>query len=904
MAILPDKILTDSQIANFVQECNECQKNLTGESLFQIPDPALPGVGLLISLQIRSLERSLAASFAPIFIGKKIIDDARESPLSFLRIVREGLSTIRDLLQNPLQTLLDETINRVLEQFPFPIRFIINDSLSSLDTSQLRNLIESSSSISSGDQLKFDYDILFSSRQIPLPGEITTISPDLQTSRIFLVNNQSKESDLPPFANLESGDIFTLFSEENIVTYRISSKKEENIYFSLSVEKLASTENINPDQNKFFDPGFKKGISLSQNLVLRNFLTSDGRIILPFSVFGLNFIGFNKLAIELGNFNSLSETAPIKRVVERLQLETGLNFQTVLSDMLNGIFPVLNFESLGIGNVKEENKEKLISLARLIQIGATNPFFLIKTILNYLKLLLLPLKLIIDVLKGIGSKITNPASLIRTVINGITNPLNLVCDLISIAIIEFLTPYIQTPITAVMPFSEALVDPTNASRGIRPLIRDLVCGAFFRKLKDYRPNESFFNEQNRLIGEDKPPFQFGPNISYFISNEAGDPSQGEIRVNSNIPSDVRFIKVNTISNTVDDATPFLANVNPGELIRIIIGGEIGEYRVNSNIFIISSNGNFFEYAVQPFFNVNTNSELINQNPLGSVSNQGIKAFLNINNPDVSFLFIIEKYLPVKLIAVWQGIKGILSIIICIAARIPTIFTSVIRSLFGREEDISVTDQNPISLDPQSSLESVTNILELLYGREFIVLNRDPSIMSKIIRGNSNNPELTDFINLAIDLIGNNSSLEGGIEQPFYELYQNLVDSGNSFQISSQNINFNIGTNENFPNFGLLDVRDLGNLVKILSVAFFELRNFEEDTRVEGLLIPRVFVVREGRSEIIFNGGILLDVLREYRIFRDLFIFNNRIGASSARFLISTQIRFITARLLPTLNTSS
>jgi hypothetical protein len=123
MAILPERILTPQQVNLFVRECNECQKRLTGQPLFQIPEVELPGIGLLIDLQIQTLERSLASAFAPIFLGKKIITEARESPARFFSIVGDGLASIRQLFSDPLQFVLDEGINKVLEQFPFPIRF-------------------------------------------------------------------------------------------------------------------------------------------------------------------------------------------------------------------------------------------------------------------------------------------------------------------------------------------------------------------------------------------------------------------------------------------------------------------------------------------------------------------------------------------------------------------------------------------------------------------------------------------------------------------------------------------------------------------------------------------------------------------------------------------------------------
>ena len=48
MAVLPDKILTEQKIAEFIDQANTNAKNIVGDSKFTIPDPSLPGTGLLI----------------------------------------------------------------------------------------------------------------------------------------------------------------------------------------------------------------------------------------------------------------------------------------------------------------------------------------------------------------------------------------------------------------------------------------------------------------------------------------------------------------------------------------------------------------------------------------------------------------------------------------------------------------------------------------------------------------------------------------------------------------------------------------------------------------------------------------------------------------------------------------
>ena len=73
MAILPDKILADQEISDFVNRVNTRADQILGKSQFEIPSPNLPGLGLLIKLQIRVFEKVIASFFAPIFIGKQIV---------------------------------------------------------------------------------------------------------------------------------------------------------------------------------------------------------------------------------------------------------------------------------------------------------------------------------------------------------------------------------------------------------------------------------------------------------------------------------------------------------------------------------------------------------------------------------------------------------------------------------------------------------------------------------------------------------------------------------------------------------------------------------------------------------------------------------------------------------------
>lgn len=900
MAILPENILTPQQVNTFVEQCNECQKRLTGQPLFEIPDVELPGIGLLIDLQIQTLERSLASSFAPIFLGKKIITEARERPIRFFSIVREGIESIRQLFSDPLQFVLDEGINKVLEQFPFPVRIIIDPSFSGINTDNLRSLLNNVSVSTGSGGISFNYEVLFLTNQIPLDGQIVTPDSSLNETTLLRINNTPKSGqEKPPVSELEIGEEFTIFTPENNATFRINSKVDKNFYFDLEVQKLSSSSNFNQNENKIFAPGFSTGLSISQDVSLRRFVGSGGRILLPFSVFGVNFIGFSRLAIEIGSFATLQNNSRIKQFIDKLGIEAGLNFQEVSSDMVNGIFPEINYDKLRAGDSKEKAKEKMIALSRLIQLGIAKPLFLIKIILAYLKLLLLPLKIVFGVLKGLSERITNPVSLIRTVIQGISNPLRLICEFISIAVIEFLDPYLRPIITPIIPYQEAVIDPIDPSRGFKPLISDLVCGLFFKKLKDYSPNNSFFQQQNRLLREDQDPIEFGPNLPYFIVVALGEPPVGEIYLSSENSSEVRVLKVSTLSNTVEDATPFLANVNVGETIRLVINDTVVTYRINSSFFKISTSGNYYEFLVQPISIIegpNTGQPNPNIQQNLRIPIQGLSSLLNINSPNKEFLFIVEKYLPIKLITTWQSIKGILALVICVVSRIPTLLTAVIKSLFDREQDLFVNDENPSSQNVEDLVELSGDVLRILYG------GQNP-VMNQITITGPAGQNRQDFIDLAIGIIGNSENSTDGIEQLFYSLRENTLARDGTFQVLRSDLPAN---SQSSFYWGALDLNDLGNIVKILTVADFELRDLPEFFNgspwiASGQPIPRVFVNVSGESREIFPGGSLIDVLYRYRIFTDLTGVNGDIVTTQdARNLISLQLAFVYLRLLPSL----
>ena len=138
MAVLPDKILTKQKIEEFIDQANTNAKNIVGDSKFTIPDPSLPGTGLLIKLWIRQAEKSFSSYFVPILAIKEVLNNPLEIP--------GKIGDISGFIKNPLQDLLDETVNnQVASDFFLPLRLFFFQTTLSIARMVVvyRNLVKS-----------------------------------------------------------------------------------------------------------------------------------------------------------------------------------------------------------------------------------------------------------------------------------------------------------------------------------------------------------------------------------------------------------------------------------------------------------------------------------------------------------------------------------------------------------------------------------------------------------------------------------------------------------------------------------------------------------------------------------------------------------------------------------------
>ena len=807
MAVLPDKILEDFEIESFINRVNDSAEKIISDPKFKLTTPNLPGFSLLLKLQIRAFEKSLASSFAPVFLGKKALSGGFSA-------LKDAFGGIVSIFSNPLQFILDEGLNSVLGEFPFPIRFEIGGG----GSGTLDLPVSDGRSFTTFND--YSYVGVFGSSDMPSPGQYTTEQDSIPNIRQVVISTTTNDGiDNSLLEKLSPGDEIQISDGTFLGVYIVNSLtilvEDQGVKLDLTIKSVSPLDG-NAGENTI--PGFStSNVSLNGcQLATRSFLQGDGTLRIPLGSVGLNLPLLSSISFVVGDFSSLKDSSPTKQYVDKLSAQTGVDFQELFGGILNGRFPTIDYAKLeeetaaGIEDSDEQSKEDLIVVARILEIASTNPCFLIGIIINYLKLLLLPLQVVVGVLKGLGELISGPVKLLKTVIKGVTDPIGLICDLVSKAFLEVIRPYIQSPLQAAdITWEEALNDPNDPKRGLQPLISDMVCGDFSKKLKDYVPNPSFFeNLANSIkIGDSA---EGGPQITYDLITSGDYPQEGQVLVNSDKTSQITNFKISSFSNTVENALPYLAYLSPGDEFNFQFSDQSGRYRISSKRFV-SSEFPYFDISVQPIKSLLeiAKEKSITDLTLEGISLDSLKASLSIDNPDKSFLLIVEKYLPIKVVAVWEAIKGIIAVFGGLAQQIPSLIPAVLRSILGLNEGKSRAEIES-QLDggfnsPETLIDSTSEVLQLLFnvpidsflktystGSDRVMSLDKPGLILESnnkrerrigfanrevfpIRRNENQKNALDA---AYDVVQNEEiDLDPGVEDIFYDLYDFLDSNG-------------------------------------------------------------------------------------------------------------------------------
>ncbi len=729
MAVLPNKILTDQKITEFIDQTNTNAKDIVGDSKFVIPSPDLPGIGMLIKLWIRQSEKAFSSYLVPVLAVKDSLSNLAEIP--------GKIQDISGFITNPVQTLLDETINnQVSSDFFLPLKLIL-DGKSSADFGRLKDLVDRAdserTSPASDTRPKFPY-VLGKVGFAPEVGEYTINTPDPETTTSLSINLQDYNGDSTgaSFSSLIVGDIVSLEQDGISQSWIIKSILVNPGYYTFGVvpqNETAAQELFAVREKTVYLQTNPNPLTAGAKALLALLTDGSGKIKFPITitlsdllpVVGLPSIGFplNLISLEIGNFDALPEDSPLAKKIRELEIKSGWNFQTdVLDKILKGKYPKIDYpaDPNQPKSDKLKAKEELLAIAKLVQMVFISPGDFFKIIGNYLKLLLLPLQIVVGTITAVFSAVlSNPLSIFSIISKFLTDPLGALGDLIAEAILTSIRPYLEPTLTSAgITWEDATNETINGrktGKGLEPLISDLVIGRF--KCKGIKGTGNASVSQTSPSQESsgsESPIEF-TNFSYLIKYDGTPPDRGEVSLNNLDLNKVNVIKISSIDANVNSTLSNLVELTPGSEISIPKDGGTWVYAVNQRI---SPTGNlsYFDYQVSLVYGPDQESpagiadQIKNaSSPVNGKNRAVLSPGANLANfqfasSDPLLQCLIDNYLPIKIIAIWESVKGILGIILGFTATLPFLIGAVFESIFSLPEF-----NNPLSPLLQSLVDS-------------------------------------------------------------------------------------------------------------------------------------------------------------------------------------------------------
>jgi len=711
MAVLPDKILTEQKIAEFIDQTNTNAKNIVGDSKFTIPDPSLPGTGLLIKLWIRQAEKAFSSYLVPVLAIKDVLSNPLEIP--------GKIKDISGFITNPLQTLLDETINnQVASDFFLPLKLILNGK-SSADFGRLKDLADRAdserSSPATDTRPKFPY-VLGKIGAAPAPGEYTinTADPGTSTSLSISLQDYNGNSTGVSFSSLAQGDIISLDQDGISQSWVIKSIVVNSGYYTFEVtpqNETAGQEIFAVQEKTVYFQTTPNPLTAGAKALLALLTDGSGKIKFPITitlsdllpVVGLPAIGFplNLISLEIGDFNALPKDSALAKKIKDLEAKSGWNFQTdVLDKIFKGKYPKLDYpkDPNQPKSEKLKAREELLAIAKLVQLIFTSPGDFFKIIGNYLKLLLLPLQIVVGTISALFSSVLkNPLSIFSLIAKLLTDPIRALGDLIAESVLSTIRPYLEPTLTAAgISWGDATNERINGNptgRGLRPLVSDLVIGRF--KCGGIKGTGNGTITQTSptpgATGSDNP-IQF-TNYSYVVKYDGTPPQEGEVSLNNLDLNKVNVIKISSLDANVNSTLTNLVELLPGSEISIPKDGGTWVYAVNQRI---SPTGNlsYFDYQVSLVYGpeqdsptgiagqIQSASSPVNGRNRAVLSPGANLANFQFTSSDPFLQCLINNYLPIKIIAIWESVKGILGVILGFVATIPFLIKAVFESIFS------------------------------------------------------------------------------------------------------------------------------------------------------------------------------------------------------------------------------
>lgn len=704
MALIPSKILTDEKISEFIDQTNANAKKLVGGTSFTIPSPDLPGVGMLIKLWIRQSEKSFSSYFVPILLVKDVLNKPLEIPGKIL-------GDVASFVNNPINELLNQTVNvETRDSLFIPIEILYNQSTSA-NFSNLDSLIaraDSESLVDSATGQKFPY-VKGANNSSPNNGEYSIDTEDLASATFLSLstkdyNGDSLENLLLP---LIPGDIISLEYDGISQSWIIKSIAKKDGYYTFSVEpqnesRLQIADNL--EEKTVYAQVAQNSSTSGKNALKSLIVKADGTINYPI-VIGvsdlLKIVGvastsgiLNSIQVKIADFNSLPDDSPIKKKIKDLEVKSGWNFKDLLQNIFKGKYPVLKYPKEGEKkSSKFKAREEILALAKLFDllVNDTSTFF--KILAGYAKLLLLPLQIVIGTLSAVfTSVLQNPLSIFSLIVKLLTDPIGALGDLIAEAVLEAIRPYIEPTLKAAnISWDEAKQEKINGNltgRGLKPLVSDLIVGRFKCADKESNGNSSITSNATESSGSSQA-IDF-TNYSYYFKYDGTIPENGEVSLNSSDLSKVTSIKISSFDSNVNSTLSNLVQLVAGSEIAIPQGSDTWVYGVNQNI---SPTGDlsYFIYEVSLIYapgQKNANTSLVNASNRAILSPGSNISNVQFSTSDPFLQCLIDNYLPIKLVVVWEALKGIIGVVLGFVVTIPFLLKAVIQSLFSSDSSFS------------------------------------------------------------------------------------------------------------------------------------------------------------------------------------------------------------------------
>lgn len=881
MSALPDRILSPEQVQQIVEKSLETVSKITGQDNLKSSSPQFLGIGILVFLEIKTFERILALLLSPLILGNKIVSEALTLARP-LRFIRENLGQVQEIIQNPIQFVLDEGINDNLKDFPFPLYLWWKKS-GSPNIELLNGLIEENTGPSSLPESEFNYTLITGDFENPAPGFITSSDPDPANLTSVKISSTSINPDEnPPLSFLQPGDIISIDAIGFQTAYSVSAIEEQPGYSLLLLQRVASNSQDLPatDRTVYSPNTQSSSIRINRRISFRRFLTPEGTIIVPFSELGILFPLVRDISLEIGNFDKLSPNNPSRLLIDFFETRSGLDFNKVLLDMSKGIYPEINWEALQNGDELEFYKQQLVSVVKLVDLGIQNPFFLVKIILNYFVLLALPFKALVGAMSLVGQKILNPVALIQFVFENLADPGKFFCKILGQSFIDFLQPLIEPQIPADIGWKNLVQDPNDSNKGLLPLFTDLVCGDYQRKLSQYQPNEAFFDQQGATSTSPDP----NPSIQLdYTKTDDFIPSTGEISYEASSLAEVATFRVSTSTSNVDSSTAYLLSLKPGDQFYLSTSEGFQYYKLQNRTLVSGEQATFFELNVTPI----SESVVLEQRlagfripatPIGISSE--LQASLNIDNPDREFLFIIENYLPPRAIFIWDGIKGVLSLAIGLATAAPTLIRTILSELIKASGSEQISSPTNVSASLVASLINTNRLND---------------------RGNYRSNEDRDAAReFLYELVVQNGPDVGGfIQRYFSDLQQSRTEEGLPTVVYKSELT---PPQANELLKSTYSLSRLGEHIEVLTRILYELTPYDRpgDLIPKSTPLPTVYAVSDQGLRYVLAEGSLWRAFEIWNLLtagvRDQT--ENRVQVGAFRQAVLNNLKFINEVLLP------